>query len=145
VHTVDDLHRGQHPVTAAGGSASLPKHRKNSVIALSGTIASGVASKASEVVEAGGDVLAGIINPKNQQIRQDRQAARAESAEDAEMCKMIFELCDHDRDGFLDYKELEALAHRTAGTLTAEDYIALCGTFSRCMSELGRPRDVNTF
>jgi len=32
------------------------------------------------------------------------------------------------RDGFLDYKELETLAHRTAGTLTAEDYIALCGT-----------------
>jgi hypothetical protein len=38
------------------------------------------------------------------------------------------------RDGFLDYKELETLAHRTAGTLTAEDYIALCGTknASRC-------------
>ena len=49
------------------------------------------------VVEAGGDVLAGIINPKNQQIRQVRQAARAQSAEDAEMCTMIFELCDHDR------------------------------------------------
>ena len=80
-----------------GGGGHPPKQRKNSVIALSGTIASGVASKASEVVEAGGDVLAGIINPKNQQIRQVRQAARAQSAEDAEMCTMIFELCDHDR------------------------------------------------
>lgn len=107
------------------------KTRRPSVIALS--VASGVASKASTVIEAGGDLvaskaegLAGIINPKNQQIRQNQQAARAQSAEDAQMVSKIFELCDHDRDGFLDYKELEALAHRTAGTLNAEDYIALC-------------------
>ncbi len=133
VHSLDDSHRVQHSATVASTATGPPKQRKNSVIALSGTIASGVASKASEVVEAGGDVLAGIINPKNQQIRQDRQAARAQSAEDAEMCKMIFELCDHDQDGFLDYKELEALAHRTAGTLTAEDYIALCGTSEACL------------
>jgi hypothetical protein len=55
--------------------------------------------------------LAGIINPKNQQMRQNQQAARAQSAEDAQMVSTIFELCDQDRDGVLDYKELEALAN----------------------------------
>ena len=58
--------------TAAG------KQRKNSVIALSMIGASRVASTASGVVEAGGDVLAGIINPKNQQEKRLGEAARAQ-------------------------------------------------------------------